>query len=629
MLKGTNSRSLRVMASVAAACLTTFALGLDMTIALPKQLILTLHNGFWGVIDNLLIAMNHFHTMDHITGAVVVAGLSYVYHRWLFSPKRRKGWGEYALSAFFALTMLLSEMIAAEDSIKALWAGGTQLLKAMFYMVGMWPLFLAAMRMLEAGMQRIDGLSPLKAGTFWDRHPFAAPFWLMAVCWLPYFIMKYPGGMSPDVTMQVQDWQNQTMELSHPPVTSVVYGVFYEMGNWLGSPNRGVLLFTLLQTVCFLLVLAYSCVRMRAWKVPKWIYVFVLAAYCFAPNYSGWTTILVKDVPYVIACILLCVLMNDLALDPKGFCGKILNHVLLIVSGVTVWLWRRNGIGMALVCGVCMLLLVLRIKNRKSFAKLAISIVLMAALSLGTNAVLTASFPYRPAAQRETYSHLLQVTGRVACEFPDAYTEEEQAIINEVMTYDKIPEWYSPIITDGMKALFKEDATEEEYAAFRSLVAEKFADYPVEYVDAYINLIYRLFDLRADRGHYIARREISHPYYIRSYTNLLYDQEALAGLNAAQEAVENWNYWFADLPLVGLTVNIGFCVDLMLAFCWAAVRAKRKGALAVLLPAILTAVFCLFSPLVYIRYALPITSTMPLWFAAWAAHGVRQKEEAE
>ena len=151
----------------------------------------------------------------------------------------------------------------------------------------------------------------------------------------------------------------------------------------------------------------------------------------------------------------------------------------------------------------------------------------------------------------------------------------------------------------------------------------------MEYADAYINLIYRLFDWRSDRGDYIARREISHPYYIRSYTNLLYDQEQLQGLNAAQEAVENWNYWFADLPLAGLLVNIGFCVDVMITVWWVMARKKRRMAVLALLPAILTAVFCLFSPLVYIRYAVPITATLPLWFAAYTAHGAIRQEEGK
>jgi len=260
---------------------------------------------------------------------------------------------------------------------------------------------------------------------------------------------------------------------------------------------------------------------------------------------------------------------------------------------------------------------------------MAVSLVLTAAVSLGTNAALTASFDYRPAAKREIYSHLLQVTGRVAAEYPDAYTAEEIAVIDEVMQFDQIQRRFDPIITDGVKSLFREDATPEEYTAFQQLAFRKFKEYPVEYADAYINLIYRLFDLRADRGDYIARREISHPYYLRSYTNLLYDQEALAGLNAAQEAVENWNYWFADFPLVGLMVNIGFCVDLLLTMCWLMVRQKRRKAIAALVPALLTAAFCLASPVVYIRYALPITASLPMWFAAWTAHGMKQKEEKQ
>ena len=96
-------------------------------------------------------------------------------------------------------------------------------------------------------------------------------------------------------------------------------------------------------------------------------------------------------------------------------------------------------------------------------------------------------------------------------------------------------------------------------------------------------------------------------------------------MNAAQEAVENWHFWFADLPLAGLLVNIGFCVDVMLAMLWIMVKQKRKQAVLALIPAMLTAVFCLFSPLVYIRYAVPITATLPLWFAAYTAHGIKQK----
>ena len=621
-----NRKGLRMAVLAAFACLTVLALGLDMTIALPAKLTRTFHNGVWGILHNLLVSLNAFHTMDHLTGAIAAAGLLFAYRRWLLLPCRTSA-GEILLSGFFALTMLVSEACAAENSIKAIWAGGTQLLKSAILLAGTWPMFLAVLRALREGMQLLDGLKSISSASRWGSHPFLYPFLLMTVCWLPVLVMKYPGGMSPDVTMQVLDWMNQNMELSHPPATSVVYGIFYEMGQWLGGSNNGVFLFTLLQTVCYLSVLSYACSRMLAWRVPKWLYCTALFIYCIAPNYSGWTATLVKDVPYVIACNLLCVLMIDMSMAPKAFCRKIVHWIMLVAAGSTVWLWRRNGIGMTLVCGACMLLTVKRCGDIRCVLKMAVSLLLTVVISLGINAALTSAFPYRPAAKREVYSHLLQAAGRVAVEYPDAYTEEEIAVINEVMIYDQIPRRYDPIITDGVKLLFKEDATPEEYQAFCGLVLQKAPEYALEYLDAYFNLTYRLFDWRADRGDYVARREISHPYYIRSYTNLLYNQEELQGLNAAQEAVENWHFWFADLPLAGLLVNMGFCVDLMLALWWVMAREKRKRARIALVPALLTAAFCMASPVVYIRYALPITTTLPLWFAAYTAHGRMNKEE--
>lgn len=623
MNKSSANHKKQLLRSVLLACVTTFALGLDMSVDLPLGLMESMRDGLFGWIDNLLIMFNHFHTMDHLTGAVLISGLCFIYFRWIGTDNH--GWGEYALSAFFALTMLISEVLSAENSIKALWAGGTQLMKGVLCFAGLWPLFLAGMRALLEAVRRLDGLQPLKKGTFGDKHPFLCPFMVMALCWLPLLVMKYPGGMSPDVTVQILDWQNGTMELSHPPLTTVAYGAFYDLGIKLGYANAGIFLFTMLQTFCFLCVLAYSCVRMRAWNVPQGLYTAIVLAYCVVPNYSGWTTTLVKDVPYLIACLLLCVLLIDFSLDIKAFFQRPLNLLLLILAGVTAWLWRRNGIGMALVCGFVMMMAALRKTGMDGFVRAATAVVMITVISLGCNGLLTKHFNYLPAAQRETYSHLLQATGRVVIEHPDAYTDEEKDIINRVMRYDDIEEWYSPIITDGMKALFIEEASEEEYAAFRELVAQKAAEYPVEYADSYINLIYRLFDWRSDRGDYIGRREISHPYYIRSYTNLLYDQQELYWLNAAQEAVENWHFWFADLPLVGMLVNIGFCVDVMLVMGWIMIKQKRKMAMLSMLPAMLTAVFCLFSPLVYIRYAVPLTAALPLWFAAYTAHGIKQE----
>lgn len=247
--------------------------------------------------------------------------------------------------------------------------------------------------------------------------------------------------------------------------------------------------------------------------------------------------------------------------------------------------------------------------------------------SIGTNAVLTFAYSFGPAMQREVYSHLLQATGRVAVVHGDRLSQEEKEIIDRVMDYEEIVEDYNPIITDGVKFHFKETASEEEYVAYRQLVWKHFKEYPQEYVDTYLNLVYRMFDIRSDRGKNVDRREISHPFYLRTYNNLLYNQQELSVLNVAQETVENWHFWFPDLPLVGLLMNIGFCTDVLLAMTCIMYRSKRSKAIIGFVPALMTAVFCLCSPVVYIRYAMPLVAALPLGFAAVCAH--QQSEYSE
>lgn len=615
-----HERVSRIVGVSLLACLTTFALGLDMSVDLPAKLTATLREGdFFGQINNLLVVLNHFHTMDHLTGLLALIACFYLYDKYLALARGRLG--EYLLSGFFALAMLVSEAAATEETVACLWAGSTQCLKAVLYLMGMQPLFLAGIRLLDDGLKKMSGLTPLRKGTAWDRHPFALPLAVMAICWVPFLAMKYPGGMSPDVTVQIQEYLGNAITASHPPFSTIVYGTLYQLGVRLGNPNWGIFFITLLQTICYLCVLAYACLKMRRWGVPALAYGAVLSLFCLSVNYSGWTTCLVKDVPYVIACILLCVLLIDMSVTGEAFFHSRSSMALVFVAFVNCWLWRRNGPAMALGCALAMLLFSRPGKGgnrpgrrRGLFLSLAAALV----FCVGINAALNEAWTIGPAAKREVYSHLLQMTGRVVKEHGEAMTDEEIAVIDKVLEYDSLAEGYDPIITDGVKALFHENATQEEYGAYRRLVLEQFRRYPFDYLDAYLNLTYRLFDIRSDRGDYIQRREISHPYYIRSYTNQLYRQEELRGLDAAQEAVEAYHYWFADLPLVGLFSNVGLCTDVMLAIGYLFYRKKKRG-LASILPAALTAIFCLGSPLVYIRYALPITATLPLWLAAWVA----------
>ena len=51
-----------------------WVLCIDMATELPQEIIAFQRGGLAGVINNLIMALNHFYTLDHLTCAVASAG---------------------------------------------------------------------------------------------------------------------------------------------------------------------------------------------------------------------------------------------------------------------------------------------------------------------------------------------------------------------------------------------------------------------------------------------------------------------------------------------------------------------------------------------------------------------------
>ncbi len=590
---------------------TTLALGLDFSLEIPKKLIAQQREGsLWAIIDNLLIVLNHFHTMDHMNGTLIGAACVMLYARYLFSERFASGWGEYVLAGFLALAMLVSEAMAAQATIACLCAGGTQAIKSLLFASGIYPLCLAAVRALKEGLVKLEKM-PITSKHWWSRHPFGCSFFLLLICWAPYVYMKFPVGMSPDATMQILSYSAGDIAKDHPVFSTLIYGWLWQFGEWIAHPNLSFFLLTAAQMLAMAGVLAYSISCMQRWGVPFAVRVASVLLYCIVPNYSGWITTMVKDIPYLIGCLLMSILLIDFSVDQYGFFHKWKNWMLMIVAVATIWLWRRNGLVLVIACAIYMLV---KSKYRK---KAFILMLIGCTVGFGTQIGVETMTNARPAGEREKYSLLLQATGRIVRLHGDELPQEELKVIGKVLDYEKAAEEYSPIITDSVKFNFIENAGQDQYDAYVRVAVAQIIRYPLDALDSYLNLIYRIFDWRSDRKAHMDRREVEHPYYIRSYTNELYDQEPLQGLNAAQEAVENWNYWFPDLPIIGMFVNIGFCTTVLLALAYFA--KKKKTSLAGMLPAFVTVGFLMLSSIVYIRYALPLTASLPLWFAAYFA----------
>lgn len=614
-------RSWKRGASAAAAALMAIAPALDMAVqrkALPDAV--NLLDGLYQLVARTFAAVN----MDGLTLSLLFAACMWLCRRYLFAKSGASGVGEYFLCAFLSLMMLLYHAVRTGDSLSLLWQNPFQIVKAALYMAGMYLLCLMLLRALEELLnRRQETTSPSgRVGRWFGRMPFWASFTTLCLCWLPHLIIRYPGVLMWDSYAQIKQYIGEATRIAtHPPFGTLVYGLVYQAGRLMGSVNIAYFIFTLLQSGCFIAVLAYSLLVMRRCGVPRRVRVLAMALYALSPCYVGWATVIGKDSAYLLLCMLLCTLLLELSRDPKRFLASWGRMAGLAGVLTLMMLTRHNG---ALVAGALLIalaiLLVCRRLGHGAWLRLIACAAVCALLTLGVEGAITRALHIQQVYLHDTLSLPFQQTARVVKLHGDELPAQEREIIDRVLAYDVLAEKYEPDYADAVKDTYRQSATAADRTAYLRLWAAHLVRYPVDSLDALLHMNGVLFSPQYNYPVYISLSDnaLTDYVYPMSFNDMkLYEREALTPLNSAQRLLTQCYYDFDQLPVIGLFANMGFCVDGMLMLIYLSFTRHRRRGLWVWLPALVTAVGCLLSPVVYLRYALPVVCALPLGLGAY------------
>ena len=613
-------KPLKMAAVIAAALCITLALGLDM--AVQRKLMpdaYDLGGYLYQAVGRTFAAFQ----LDSFTMTAVFAVAFWAARRYLFHKPATTGVGEYLLAIFFSLAMLVSASIRATHTVQTLYENGFQLIKVALFLCGMVPLFLCALR----------GLNELLLHKFrerklalWDRHPFLFPFLVLLLCWVPHIIIKYPGVLMIDSCLQFRQFLNISPRITpHPPFGTLVYGLMVTFGMKIGSYNIAYFLMLLVQVFSFLAVLSYALWLMRRLNVPLWIRVLALLLFALSPNYVGWAVVIVKDSAYLILCMLAGVLLLDFTTDPKGFLKSRLRLMLLALCVYLMILTRHNGMSIAIpMLGVMLAVALVGKHGRKAVCLLLVCSVLPVSLAVGTNEAIIHALNIQRVELYDWLSIPFQQTARVAKRHGDEIPQQEKDAINGMIDFDLSAERYTRTSADPVKWTAPEGRTDADRDRYLAVWWAQLKRYPMDYVDALVNMNHQLFDLQSNFPVYIGLSDNSlydtvYPYSFNDMS--FYDSEAIRPLNSLQMALTEWYFRFSDLPVLGLFASMGFCVDVMLMTVYLTWVNRRRRMLMVWIPSLVVAISGYFCPVVYTRYLLTTMCSLPLWLAAFSAAG--------
>ncbi|MBQ3105737.1 MAG: hypothetical protein IJC59_07770 [Lachnospiraceae bacterium] len=329
-----------------------------------------------------------------------------------------------------------------------------------------------------------------------SRLPIAA-FILCVLCRIPFLLYSYPGIMTPDSINQFEQVLGmQSFSNHHPWLHTMTISLFYHIGTMFASTTGGAFVFYTVFQICFLaFAVAYMIHILAKYLKSVPLLVGILCFYALMPYHNVMAICIWKDVMFGGTALIFSASLFDLQKQQgekigfgtkcaeTDFRGQRLSLILYIISGFLMCLYRTNG-WYAFLISFPFLMVVFRKKKKIMYS---VHFLLLLAVLLVKGPVMRHYCVSQPDFA-EAISIPLQQIGRVIAT-GQPLTNEEEAMIAQVIDISHVTELYRENISDNMKELVRAGDPEyltEHKVDYLKLWLTLGLKYPKVYFDAYV-----------------------------------------------------------------------------------------------------------------------------------------------
>ena len=531
-----------------------------------------------------------------------------------------------ALALFLGAWWVLALSVRETKDIAQPFLSSGQMLKALITALGMacvYDLLIRGLDALLTGGADLPALRDRPLARLYRRGPLAFCMAFVLLAWLPQWISSFPFLANNDTATQIKQLLGLApIQANHPLFGTMLLGLFIRLGQALGSGGAGLAVYTAVQMLWGAYAVGYSQALMRRLNAPRWLRAGALLLCAFAPVYCDNITVLLKDVPYSYALLLLlCETVRAQALESDAY-RRSAGHLLRCWgSCVILLLIRNNGVFVLLPFAAMLLLSALRRRQwaRLSLVALALLPPLAVYMAFGAAAGRVVEVD-EPVTIREALSLPFQQTARYVTLHGDEIPQEEREIIDSVLDFESLPYRYDPVLSDPVKALCPAGAQLGDVMPYLRVWLRQFLRDPLTHIQATLIQNALLFDPQT--------------YNLAIFQDMCLSDEEARLLNASVPALSrqllNWenrlHALLNSLPLY-LTLNtLGFYCILLLAVCVIAIRHRARGLSLLLVPMLLSMAVIVLGPCIenQDRYGFGIVYCMPLMLCC-LRRALRQK----
>lgn len=584
--------------------------GMSFVTSIAAQFLLKIPNG-----------NQNFYTNGFLSVLVFIASIfffNYFYHKYLNSLNHREVVVSTLLGILFSILSVIGSNLYQSDS--------TQIgsLRTWVIIILLVPVLSAlTVVILDISSFKFISRNVIKQSS---KHTFLITWLLIVLCWLPTWMVSFPGNWVYDAGFQVNYFVNTgQFDLNHPLAHSLLLVFFVlKIGKGLfGSTQVGLMLYTLFQIVLLSFSYAVLLSYLRSFRLNKWVWWGIFCLLVLSPYNSLMAVSATKNVPYTATFILIVVLLSDYS-HLVGKLGIWKYWGIFIAITFINCIFLSQGIYVVLFAFLMGIVFTTGMRRQLFWCL----VVIMALFQLYSGPVTShlkgVSNPDDK--KREMLSvPIMQVTSVAVDKNGNITPSQLKMVKKSIPVYKQ----YAIKSNEGLADQFKGTFNLESLGKFKKLWVVLGLRNITDYVDAFARLSIGYWYPGSNAPNQWATKNMEYNPIALQRTNphVWYDVKSIS--IPGMKWLQNFYVQFVrepqteKLPVISFLTNIAFNMWIVFLFVgWVIINRKRNYAVLIGLLLGLWGTL-LLGPIVLYRYAFPIMSVTPLLIAIMMKKGLK------
>lgn len=271
--------------------------------------------------------------------------------------------------------------------------------------------------------------------------------------WCLWVVPHLPGTMRDDTIPQMLQWYGiMGWYTQHPVLDSLVFGLFWSLGDLLGSKLIGLAVYIFVQSAALSFTLTLALAYGHKLGAPKALLIVVLLLCCFAPPMYQSVDAMSKDSLNSIFFALAVMLYAEIVRTSGEYLEKGTSCTATVVVIFLAIATRRTTMYILALAWLFLLVRVVRQRRHTSTVVTAVAAIVIPICLFQfvwtpvTNVILDVHDS--PSQSLTALSVPGQQVIRTARDHPERIDDETKALINSVIDYDIAVQIYSPTRSD-------------------------------------------------------------------------------------------------------------------------------------------------------------------------------------